>query len=370
MWYRRKKDNRIMLEETAKETANAKKKVRTVKKIQKKSTKQKESLSKNLKLGLVLSGGGAHGAYQAGIVKALYESGYRFKIISGTSIGALNGYLAAAGEIRELERAWMQMQRMQLLNAGTFSKLIFSRGNSLLEDDLQQSILIQHVKASKLKKTKVELITSAVCIQDGQLHYFSSKDAKTKQEQIKRILASAAIPGIFPPIMINRRQFIDGGLLTNTPIEPLMKKKLDHIVVISMEPEKFEPGNMDSIGQVALRSMSIFFKSQAQIFIDYWKREREYHRKVQASAESINHMIEKSNLQKSAPQLVKQLRSYLQLTGGKTNLPVLHVVRPHKRLILEQLDFDGRKIPYVFEQGYLDGIKFSKSFSRKISTGK
>lgn len=63
------------------------------------------------RLGLVLSGGGVYGAFQAGFLDAVFEAGHRFPVIAGTSIGAFNGALASRADARELRRFWLRMPR-------------------------------------------------------------------------------------------------------------------------------------------------------------------------------------------------------------------------------------------------------------------
>ena len=64
-----------------------------------------------MKIGLCLSGGGAKGAFQAGVIKGLYDKGIsKFDAISGTSIGAVNGYYVFTGNIKKLEDMWINIE--------------------------------------------------------------------------------------------------------------------------------------------------------------------------------------------------------------------------------------------------------------------
>ena len=62
-----------------------------------------------MKVGLCLCGGGAKGAYQAGVIKALYDRGIKFNVISGTSIGSVNGYFIFTNNVEKLEEMWIDI---------------------------------------------------------------------------------------------------------------------------------------------------------------------------------------------------------------------------------------------------------------------
>ena len=59
-----------------------------------------------MKLGLCISGGGAKGSYESGVIKALYDRGIKFNTISGTSIGSVNGYFIFTNNVEKLEEMW------------------------------------------------------------------------------------------------------------------------------------------------------------------------------------------------------------------------------------------------------------------------
>ncbi|MCS6984292.1 MAG: patatin-like phospholipase family protein [Leptospiraceae bacterium] len=323
-------------------------------------------------LGLVLSGGGAQGAYQAGAIKALVEAGLRFEVISGVSIGALNGLMVAQGMIKEMEHTWMTLSRMQLIGVNTIPGLLFSRGISLLGDQLQRDLIEKFIDIDYLQSKGTELITSAVSLQTGRVTYFSTKKVKNKDLLKKMLLASCAIPGIFPPVEIEKEQFIDGGLLNNTPVEVLLKRKLNHIVVISMEPKSFGQDQLKTVAEIALRSTSIFFKAQVERSEAQWQRAKkeslvgkkleDYFKK---KGKSKIHSLFYEKAKKEIFSILKKEMPYLQKEVAR-----LHFVRPQGNLIIQQYDFDSKKIPYTFELGYLDGQKFLAKNRGLFSVGK
>lgn len=316
-------------------------------------------MAKN-RIGLVLSGGGAQGAYQAGAIKALFEAKFSFKIISGVSIGALNGLLTARGMIHEMEHTWMTLSRMQLIGISTIPNLLLSRGISLLGDQLQRDLIEKFIDLTHLRKEATELITAAVSLQTGKIHYFSTKKVKDDNLLRQMLLASCAIPGIFPPILINKEQFIDGGLLNNTPISPLLNKNLSQIIVISMEPPTYGKELLANVAEIALRSTSIFFKAQVERAQNEWELAKKQSELYFALSQKLSRFVLQKN--KFAREIVPILKKFFPYYNKE--IPPIFFIRPKDNLIIQQYDFDSKKIPYVFELGYLDAWDFIKKHKK------
>ncbi|HRP68505.1 MAG TPA: patatin-like phospholipase family protein, partial [Turneriella sp.] len=212
---------------------------------------------------LALSGGAALGAYQAGALKAIYEAGLNIRYIAGSSVGALNGYLAATGEIKELVEFWQGIDQKKLITMNSFTKLFFSAIPSLLTDEIQRELVTKYARVEKLKDTGREFVCTAININTGKLHFFEGHNAASDEELQLMILASAAVPGVFPPVEMNKHLYMDGGLVRNTPIEAFYRKNVHAVIGVSMEPETYPDTPLQNSGQIALRTVSIFFRSQA-----------------------------------------------------------------------------------------------------------
>ncbi len=170
-----------------------------------------------MNVGLVLSGGGARGIAHLGVIKALLEQGIQIDRISGTSAGAIVGALFAhgyppdeilkiietAGFMRHLRPAW---SRMGLLSLNTVVDLFRS--------------FIPH---DRFEELAIPLHVVAVDLNEGEQEIFDTG------ELIRPVLASCCLPGIFEPFTIHKRQFVDGGVLNNLPVEPL-EHKVDFII--------------------------------------------------------------------------------------------------------------------------------------------
>jgi NTE family protein len=169
-------------------------------------------LEKKYKIGLVLSGGGARGFAHLGVIQALNESGIYPDVISGTSAGALAGVLYADG--------YTPKEILKLMNSG--SRLDFMRPALPREGLLQLGGIIKILKTNLRAKTfeelKIPLYVTATDLNNGKAVYFSKGDLHD------RIIASASIPVLFKPVIINNICYVDGGVLDNLPIRPIEKK--------------------------------------------------------------------------------------------------------------------------------------------------
>ncbi len=265
---------------------------------------------------LVLSGGAALGAYQAGALKAFFEAGLDVRCIAGSSIGALNGYMAATHNIGPMLKFWQEIDQKRLITIQSFTKLFFSASPSLLTDQLQRRLVEEHVRLSDLQNNTCEYICAAISLNTGKLHYFSGHEAKTDADLRQFILASAAVPGVFPPVQLGHELFMDGGLVRNTPIEAVENKRVDVIIAISMEPEAYPKEALSSTAQIALRTLSIFFRSQAD-------------------------------------------DALLRATNSKKRrAKKLLLLRPKHPLEMQQYEFDQKKILRLLDQGYHEAQHF------------
>jgi NTE family protein len=163
-------------------------------------------------IGLVLSGGGTRGFAHLGLIQALNDSGIFPDIISGTSAGALAGVLYADG--------YTPKEILHLMNSG--SRLDFMRPALPREGLLQIGGIIKILKSSLRAKTfeelKIPLYVAATDLNNGKAEYFSKGDL------LDPVIASASIPVLFQPVIINDIYYVDGGVLDNLPLRPIENK--------------------------------------------------------------------------------------------------------------------------------------------------
>ncbi|HQK70989.1 MAG: patatin-like phospholipase family protein [Bacteroidales bacterium] len=164
------------------------------------------------KTGLVLSGGGARGFAHVGVLKALNEAGIFPDAVAGTSAGAIAGVLYCDGytpdEIMNImrSRSWLEYMRPSVSKTG------------LLSISGVQKILKEHLRAKTFDELKIKLYVTATDFNNGKAVYFEKGDL------VKTVIASASIPVIFKPVIIEGITYFDGGVLDNLPIQPLEGK--------------------------------------------------------------------------------------------------------------------------------------------------
>ncbi len=200
--------------------------------------------------GLVLEGGGAKGSFHIGVLKALYEHGYTFDGVAGTSIGAINGAIIAQGDFENLYDLWYSATPSLLFDFDesmverilekdydksvikyvfkTFKRLISTNGVSL---DKARRLLDRWVDEDKLRASKIDFCLVTVIQGDEWEPLELFKSDLPKGEIKDYILASAYLP-IFNRKTISGKMFMDGGMYDNCPINPLVHKGYDEIIAI------------------------------------------------------------------------------------------------------------------------------------------
>lgn len=171
-----------------------------------------------MKIGLVLSGGGARGIGHIGVLKALEELNIPIDVIAGTSAGALVGAMYARGyRSQELLEA---VQKIKMFDWHTLS--IGSLG--LLKMQSIEKVLREYLP-NTFEELNIPLTVCSTDIVNNQSVFFSQGNL------IDKLLASVCIPILYEPILIDNCFYIDGGVLNNLPIEAV-KDKCDKVIAI------------------------------------------------------------------------------------------------------------------------------------------
>jgi len=205
---------------------------------------------------LVFQGGGALGAYQAGVYQALHEAGIEPDWIIGTSIGAINAALIAGNEparrLARLHEFWSRMAHKSPWHATSFWPQVaqvlsywhtLSHGlpgffepnptafwgmHALLGADRAgyystaplEKTLQELVDFSLVNRCKPRLTVGAAHVRSSQMRYFDSRNMAI---DVKHIMASGALPPAFPAVRIEGELYWDGGILSNTPTEVIFE---------------------------------------------------------------------------------------------------------------------------------------------------
>jgi NTE family protein len=268
---------------------------------------------------LVFQGGGALGAYQAGVYQALHEAGIEPDWIIGTSIGAINASLIAGNAPeRRLERLHQFWSRMadksswhdwspwpQLTQTLSYWRTV-SEGIPGFFEPQPMAFLGQHVhlgadkvgyySTAPLERTLRELVdfdrladvkprltVGAAHIRSSQMRYFDSRDMPLN---VKHVMASGALPPAFPPVRIDGELYWDGGILSNTPTEAIFDdnpRRNSLIFAVHMwNPDGPEP---QTLWEVAHRQKDIQYSSRVAGHI---ARQKEAHKMRHAIAQLLD----------------------------------------------------------------------------------
>lgn len=164
------------------------------------------------KVGIVFSGGGARGIAHLGLLKALEEFGIKASVVSGTSAGAIAGAFYAAG--------YSATEILNILKKGhifSFSNLLIKR-QGLFAMKGFHDIYLECFPSNSFDDLQIPLYIAATDILKGELVYFSSGNLS------HAILASSCLPILFHPVKYNETLYVDGGVMNNFPIEPLLNQ--------------------------------------------------------------------------------------------------------------------------------------------------
>lgn len=198
------------------------------------------------KVGIVLSGGGIRGIAHLGVLKALINAGIKISHISGTSAGAIVGAFYASGiDPEEGLEIFMKTKLLRFIRPAVGSL-------GLIGIEHTSNLLKNFFPEDKIENLKIPLSITATNFSQGKLVYFD------KGPLIRAIQASCCIPGIFRPIMIDNEMYVDGGVLNNFPVEPLLSN-CDFIIGSScnhLKPISSVPNITALMGRAGLMTLS------------------------------------------------------------------------------------------------------------------
>lgn len=219
------------------------------------------------KRALVLSGGGARGAYEVGVLKALREQEIEYDLAFGTSIGGINAAFYVQGKIDRMEELWTSLKATDIFrfpNIEQIRSIIRGSRWGLFDTSPLEELLYREMNLQKFKSspTKVGFLTTDLCTLETRM--VTSDDINSHRELIDILMASSALPILFPARTLFGEGFwIDGGLVRNTPIQTAinMGAKEIHIVLVEAENDGVCPSNMV---QVLARCADILLYASAR----------------------------------------------------------------------------------------------------------
>jgi NTE family protein len=322
-----------------------------------------------MKTGLILSGGGARAAYQVGVLSALREIlpptvSNPFPIICGTSAGAINalslashpdGFAAAADNLNNI---WSNISIERVFKPGWFdltkglSRLGFSMLNqgigrkkavAMLDNSPLREFLTEKIQFENIDKNIEKDCLDAVCVtamgytSGESVSFFQSKMGMRSWRRHRRVglymklnvdhlMASSAIPTIFPTVKINREYFGDGAMRQLAPISPALHLGADSVFVIGVS------GNRNPA---------------------HWGKRRAKPKHSPSMAQIIGHMFNSAFIDTLEGDIehLERVNGLLKIIGEEVTTKSGAVLKPVKTLVIspsKELDkIAGRKIRYL-----------------------
>ena len=316
---------------------------------------------------LVLQGGGALGAYQAGVYQALHEAGIEPDWVIGTSIGAINGALIAGNtaehRLDRLREFWKRVEQASPYASaaimaygiraffvprlpafgGVHAQVGLDRASYYSTAPLRET-LAELVSLECLNAKHMRLTVGAVSVRTGAMRYFDSRE---RALGIDHVMASGALPPAFPAVRIDGEAYWDGGVYSNTPIEAVLddNPRRDSVIfgVNVWQPSGAEP---QSIWQAMGRQKDIQYASRADSHI---ARQKQIHRLRHVIRELTQHL---------SPEKQRELKE-LSSWGCGTTMHVVRLLAPSldSEDYLKDIDFTPAGIRTRWEAGFADTLR-------------
>jgi len=173
---------------------------------------------------LILSGGGAKGAWEAGVAAALVERGLPLRLVAGSSAGALNAAMVADGRLDRLQALWRTVTREQVymlrpsvlfagLLPGVLTLLALDRAGSLLDPAPLRALITDAIDLERIRASHVELLVVAT-----DLARYDKRAFDNHSVSVDALMAATAVPGACPPVRVDGVPLVDGGLTGRAPV--------------------------------------------------------------------------------------------------------------------------------------------------------
>jgi NTE family protein len=329
---------------------------------------------------LVLQGGGALGAYQAGVYQAMHEAGIEPDWVIGTSIGAINASLIAGNKpehrLAKLRAFWSRVEQspaLDLMAAAmpwvarglpnwltmAYGVADFFRPNPLAflgtnvylapeavgyySTEPLEATLTKLVDFSIVQSCAPRLTVGAANVNTAEMRYFDSRDTRIN---VRHVMASGALPPAFPAVRIDGELYWDGGILSNTPVEAVFddRPRRNSLIfaVHIWNPDGPEP---KTITQVMNRQKDIQYCSRTVTHIG---RQQQIHRLRHIVAE----LAARLPLEERDSPVVREMASY----GCQTQMHVVRLLAPQLEGEdhTKDIDFSHAGITARWEAGLTD----------------
>ncbi len=216
-------------------------------------------------MAFVLGGGGSLGAVQVGMLEALTERGVRPDLVIGTSVGSLNGAVIAlnpTGAANRLSHAWARITRNQVFPGGLLAQArTLQRSKTHLFPNTGLARVIADFIGTTSTFENLSLPFAAVTMDVATASPYVISEGLL----LPALLASAAIPGIFPPVDHDGRRLYDGGVVANVPLQQALALGAQSLVVLDCTFPGHALPPPESLAETVLFTAMVTMRSQSML---------------------------------------------------------------------------------------------------------
>lgn len=217
------------------------------------------------RLALVLSGGGASGIVQVPFLEELIRRDIKPDLIVGSSVGAVNGAFLAfhPNDIEGLADLWIALRNTRLWhrNILRITRNLLTKGTSVYSNRFLQDLFRQHVTIDEIAAAEIPLYLVTTSLSNGHKRILS------RGQLLSGVMASIALPGLFPPVRVDGDWCVDGGLSSGLDLETAILQGATHTIAVDLgvHPSPYQPrGLVDLLA----RSMEIAVQERTKAEID------------------------------------------------------------------------------------------------------
>ncbi|MEM7091795.1 MAG: patatin-like phospholipase family protein [Actinomycetota bacterium] len=214
----------------------------------------------------MLSGGASLGSVQVGMAMALYEADVRPDLIFGTSIGAINGAFLASGKTPDqLADVWRRLERSDLFPVELVAGFrgLTGRQEYLVSNRGVTKMLRRHIPFAQIEQAAIPLTVIATEARTG------AEVPLDYGPLIPALLASSALPGIFPSVGIHGRSLIDGGVSNNVPITRAIQAGATEVWVLCPGYSCALATTPTSAAAMALHAIALLVSQRLQVELEH-----------------------------------------------------------------------------------------------------
>ena len=322
------------------------------------------------KTALILEGGGAKGAFEAGVIQYIVDKEIKIDLVGGTSVGGLNAACFAFGKISDLMDLWRNISNEQVYNLNSLFKYILNwdftkklmtyiwnvpsiLDNRPLEEKIKKLFGDLQIQESN-KHPNIPLYITAFNLNSGEVDYF---DSDSEVKVIDALMATSAIQIAFPVRKINRKYYIDGGNGANLPLRKAIDYECNRLILVRTNlPQKELEKDFNSGLEVMTRAYFSTFSQATENDIKFARNISDWLNKEKEKDSTIKQIIREcvvdSDSRNNIIKLLEDPDRVKSIFSKKRDLKIIEIFPDGiSENPLDILDFNSKKAEELIQHG-------------------